>query len=300
MKRSALVVLGIWFTQLVCAQQVDLEAIVRSVTEGKRATVGVAVVTDAGEVQVVNDTVRFPLMSVFKYHIALAVLHRLDERKLPLETELFVRPDDLQPHTYSPLRDKYPDGNFKLSIADLLRYSVSLSDNNACDILLDYLGGPAVVDAYIRTLGFDRFSISATEQMMGAKIENEYLNWAAPSSVAQLLKLFFHRPLFAPAYKSFLEQTLIETSTGMNKLRAGLPGEVTLGHKTGSSSRTQEGMRVADNDVGFVRLPDGRQYYIAAFVMNSLEDDQTNAAMIAEISRKVYEAMKLTVQIYTL
>lgn len=292
MKRVLFIALSAWFVQLACAQQFSLESIVKSVTDGKKATVGVAVITDEGNVQAVNDTVRFPLMSVFKFHGALAVLHQLDQQQLPLETELLIGKDDLLPKTYSPLRDKYPNGNIKMSIADLLRYSISLSDNNACDILLKYVGGPEVVDAYVKKLGVDGFSISATEQIMNGKVGNEQLNWTVPSSAAQVLKVFFDRPLFASPYKNFLEQIMIETSTGLNKLRAGLPTDVILGHKTGSSLRTQEGVRLADNDAGFVRFPNGKQYYIAVFVMNSLEDDATNAAMVADISRKVYDAMK--------
>ena len=37
------------------------------------------------------------------------------------------------------------------------------------------------------------------------------------------------------------------------------------------------------------RLPDGRSYSIAVFVMDSREDDRTNAAVIARISRLVYD-----------
>lgn len=300
MKRCLFIALGVWFVQMSCAQQFDLETIVKSVTDGKKATVGVAVSTDDGKVQAVNDAVHFPLMSVFKFHGALAVLHELDRKQLPLETELLISKDDLTPNTYSPLRDKYPNGNFKMSIADLLKYSISLSDNNACDILLNYVGGPAVVDAYVKRLDVDGFSITATERLMNGKVGNEKLNWTVPSSTVRVLKAFFDRSLFASKYKRFLEQIMIETSTGMNKLRAGLPDDVVLGHKTGSSMRTEAGVRIADNDAGFVRLPDGRQYYIAVFVMNSLEDDATNAAMIAEISRKVYEAMKTHMPVSTL
>ena len=90
-------------------------------------------------------------------------------------------------------------------------------------------------------------------------------------------------------YKEFLQETLIETSTGNDKLKAGLPEDAVLGHKTGSSGRNKEGIKAGDNDMGFVRLPDGRQYSIAVFVSDSKEDDKTNAAIIAGISRKVYE-----------
>ena len=46
-------------------------------------------------------------------------------------------------------------------------------------------------------------------------------------------------------------------------------------------------MKTADNDA-FVILPDGRKYYIAAFVMDSYETDEDNANIIARISRMVY------------
>ena len=49
-------------------------------------------------------------------------------------------------------------------------------------------------------------------------------------------------------------------------------------------------MKTADNDAGLVILPDGRKYYIAAFVMDSYETDEDNANIIARISRMVYDA----------
>jgi beta-lactamase class A len=48
-------------------------------------------------------------------------------------------------------------------------------------------------------------------------------------------------------------------------------------------------LKAGDNDMGFVRLPDGSRYSIAVFVKDSKEDDKTNAALIAAISQKVYE-----------
>ena len=82
---------------------------------------------------------------------------------------------------------------------------------------------------------------------------------------------------------------MMETVTGKDKLKAGLPPAIVLGHKTGSSDRDESGLKAGDNDMGFVRLPDGSRYSIAVFVKDSKEDDKTNAALIAAISQKVYE-----------
>ena len=64
---------------------------------------------------------------------------------------------------------------------------------------------------------------------------------------------------------------------------------VTLGHKTGTSDRDALGRAIGTNDVGFVLLPDGRRYVIAVFVKDSHESDEANEALIADISRIVYE-----------
>ena len=63
-----------------------------------------------------------------------------------------------------------------------------------------------------------------------------------------------------------------------------------MAHKTGSSDRTPQGIKIADNDIGIGFLPDGRSYIITVFIADSGLDDKANAALTAEISRIVYEA----------
>ena len=94
--------------------------------------------------------------------------------------------------------------------------------------------------------------------------------------------------MFDKNQKFFLERAMADASTGKDKLKAGLPDDVLLGHKTGSSDRNEYGIKVADNDMGFVVLPNGQYYTIAVFVMNSQETDKTNARLIADISKVVY------------
>lgn len=257
--------------------------------QGKKARVGVAVIFD-GDTFTYNNQCHYPLMSVFKFHQALAVLDYLDKKQLPLDTEIWIRKTDLLPDTYSPLRKERPEGEFRMSVGELLRYSVSLSDNNACDILFRFIGGTDVVDKYVRTLGIEDFKIEATEEKMHKALEFQYINWTTPLAAVRLMEKFRTEALFHhPVYKEFLEKLMVETVTGRDKLKAGLPQGVVLGHKTGSSDRDKSGLKLGDNDLGFVCLPDGRRYSIAVFVMDSKEDDKTNAFLISEISRKVYE-----------
>lgn len=185
------------------------------------------------------------------------------------------------------MREAYPKGGL-FSMSELLQYSVSQSDNNACDILFRSVEGTEAVHNYVTSLGLTDFTILATEAKMHEKTENQYLNWTTPFSAVQLLELFLQKELFGSEYKAFLEKLMVETVTGPDKIKGLLPANVVVGHKTGSSSRDEAGMKIADNDLAFVRLPDGKNYSIAVFVMNSMEDDTTNAAIIAEVSKAVY------------
>lgn len=83
-------------------------------------------------------------------------------------------------------------------------------------------------------------------------------------------------------------ELLEQTTTGQDKLRAGLPAGIRLGHKTGHTDRTAEGIRIAENDAGYVRLPDGGTCCIVVFVAESRENDAVNTALAAEISAAAY------------
>lgn len=256
----------------------------------QRATVGVAVLTDDGTRIAHNADMPLPLLSIFKFHVALAVLDRMDREGTGLDGILRVEASRLRPGTYSPLRDRFPDRDIDLSLGDLLRYSVSQSDNNACDILIDYAGGIGRVNDYIARIGAGECALSQTEAAM-QRIGNQRLNRSSPAAVARLMKKTMETPPFDVRYRDFLWQIMRETVTGADKLKGRLPPDVIVGHKTGSSDRTPDGTKIADNDAGFVVLPDGRTYYIAVFVTESQQSDRTNAALIARISRIVYDAM---------
>lgn len=266
-----------------------LERDIRVVADGVRATVGVAVVFGDGDTLVVNNAHRYPTMSVYKFHQALALLDSLDRAGLPLTTRIPVLRSDLLSDTWSPLRDARPEGGYELTVAELLDYSVAQSDNNVCDLLFRFLGGPKTVNRYVARLGVGRTAIVADEETMHRRPDNQYLNWTTPLAAVRLLERFRRGELLSAEYGDFLLETMFGTMTGPDKLRGLLPADVAVAHKTGSAFRDAQGVMVADNDIGIVRLPDGRSYSIAVFVMDSREDDRTNAAVIARISRLVYD-----------
>lgn len=275
---------------LLCAQNRNLEAQLRQAIEGKKAEIGIAVIIDGKDTVTVNNDIHYPLMSVFKFHQALALADFMGRQKQPLNTRLAISKCDLKPDTYSPLRDKYPGGGIEMSVAELLEYTLQLSDNNACDILFRYQGGTEAVDNYIHSLGITDCAITATEDEMHQDISRCYQNWSTPLAAAELLELFRKKTLFEDEYKEFIYQTMVQCETGKDRLVAPLLNKgITIGHKTGTGDRNAKGQQIGCNDIGFVLLPDGHSYSIAVFVKDSEESDSENSKIIAEISRIVYE-----------
>ena len=259
----------------------DLSERIDSILAGKRMTVGVAAEWGGGSF-VHNDSLCFPLMSVFKTHVAMAVAARMKTDGFGPDSVVHIAKSRLLPGTYSPLRQKYPDRDVDITISELLRYSVAESDNNACDVLIDIAGGADYVDMYIRSLGITGFSISETEASMHEAPASCRNNWSRPSSMLGVLK-----KIFEPGDNPFglLREIMKGTVTGADKIRAGVPGGVPVAHKTGSSGRS-DGVKTADNDAGVVFLPQGR-CYVVVFIMDSAETDAENAATIAAITREI-------------
>ena len=299
MKRTSGIILSLllFLSLSLPAQERDrteLEQALRTLVERKRAETGIAVILNGTDTVTVNDAGRYPMMSVFKFHQALAVADFLDRNGLPLSTPLPIRESDLLPDTYSPLRDAYPQGGIEMSIGELLVYTLQLSDNNACDLLFRYIGGPTAADRYIRTLGIEGFAVEATEEEMHRDLTACYRNWSHPLDAARLLEMLITRPLFRDAS---LQEFIIRTMTGCNTGPERLPKPLAatgavIGHKTGSGDRNSTGALIGTNDIGFVQLPDGQHYTIAVFVKDSQESLQETERIIAEASDIDYRYME--------
>jgi len=265
----------------------DVRRVVRAADPD--AEVGVAVVREGRVVVSYHGKRMLPVLSTFKFPLALAVLSAMDEQGISLSSPCDVAASDLWP-TWSPLRERYPEGA-TIRMADLLRYAVSHSDNCASDRLLREAGGIGAVRRYAVAAVGEGFDFSATERRMTQDVEAQRLNRATPEAMALLMDRFGRGELVSRVYGDFLWRLLIGATTGPDKLKAGLPEGTVLGHKTGSSDRDASGLKIADNDLGYVVLPDGGGYSICVFVTATKLSERESAALIARISQIVWRHM---------
>lgn len=247
--------------------------------------VGVAMtLLETGESVELLEDQKFPMQSVYKFPIGMAVLQQVDQGQLRLDQKVAVtKADYVRQGQHSPIRDKYPEGT-TLTVRELLRYTVSESDGSGCDVLLRLLGGAKVVMAYLATLGIQDINVLNTEKEIGQKDSVQYDNWAKPAAAVALLQRFQQgKGLSVPSQK-LLRHLMTETQTGLNRIKGLLPANTPVAHKTGSSG-TVDGLAAATNDVGIVSLPNGQHLAIAVFVSDAKVDLKAREAVIAKIAR---------------
>ncbi len=262
---------------------------IQNIIKNKDLTLGLAVKKDDKILFEINGNQEFPLLSVFKFHITLAVLNYIDKNNIPLDQTIKISKDFVKTNTYSPLREKYGVVDLELTLQELIEYTMIYSDNNTCDILIDFVGGVDKVNNYIKSLGIKNCNITLNEDEMHKDFKNQYLNTSTPIEIVNLLDIFYHKDLFLNKYKEFLINTMIATKTGNKKIRYLLPKNIKVGDKTGSSDRLKNNIKIADNDSGFIVLPNGEVYFLSIFIYNSKESDEENVRIIAEISKAIYD-----------
>ncbi len=276
------------FAQSKAALRQKLEQIVAT----KKAVVGVSIVGSNGKDKIsVNGEKRFPMQSVFKFHIGLKMLSEIDKGNFSLDQKVEIKKSDLLPGLYSPIRDEYPNGT-TLTIAEILEYTVSASDNVGCEVLLRMLGGASAVENYFVKKKFKDIAIKFNEEQQQANWDLQFQNWTTPNAANKVLESFYDNKKKMLSQKSydFIWKVMRETETGENRLKGQLPAGTVVAHKTGSSgvNKTTK-ITAAVNDMGIVFLPSGKHFFISVFVTDSKEDAATNEKIIADIAKASWD-----------
>jgi beta-lactamase class A len=288
------------------------------------ATLGMGLMNlESGQSYLFNSDHRFPLQSVFKLPLGAAVLAEADAGRLSLDEPFDLKAEDLSA-PLSPIGAAWPARKV-YSARELLEAAVSGSDNTAADVLLKRIGGPGALTAWlaqkhVTDLRVDRYEREIQPATCGmASFRPDWRTPAAfaaaraavpeparlaalraymadprdtatPQAMLQFLQALDREELISPASTQLLTRLMAATTRGNGRLRAGLPKDVFLAHRPGTST-VEGGLSAATNDVGIFTLPDRRSYAIAVFLTGSTLDDAGRDDVIARVGRAALEAV---------
>jgi beta-lactamase class A len=251
-----------------------------------------AMILETGEtVAALNPRDHFPMQSVYKLPISMAVMKQVDGGRLKLEQKVAVtKIDFVRTGQHSPIRDRNPNGA-EITVNELIRFAIVESDGTASDVLMKLAGGPQAVQAYLNDLSVSDLSVLNTEKEIGQDWQVQYRNFSTPDAAVALLRALHEKRGLSESSQGLILKYMVESTPGAKRLKGLLPAGTIVAHKTGTSG-TEKGITAATNDIGIITLPNGNHLAIAVFVSDSPTDEATREGVIAKIAKLVVDSQR--------
>ncbi len=269
----------------------SLDAQVYALADGSSGRIGVAAIDLATgrTVAVLGDT-PFPMASTSKIAIASTFLDQVDQGRLSLSASypLMV---PVKSKKYSTMVAPVRAGNL-MTGQQLIERSLIHSDNMATDALLAAVGGPPAVNRWLRATGNTGLHLDRDIATL-VRDDGEYdparvidsRDSTTPMAMAALLSGLYQGRWLSAGSRSFLMATMEQCVTGKRRMRAQLPGDVVVAHKTGTLANTS-------SDVGLIQTGNGHVYAVAIYVTGQ-GGHAGRDAKIASITRALYDGYQV-------
>lgn len=261
--------------------KIDLEQIALRA----KADVGISIIrSDPSTPLEINGDKAYPLLSTFKFPIALTVLKKVEKGELSLSQEVFVKKEELLENTWSPFKNKYSKGDISITLEEALRWMIVDSDNNITDILLRLIGGTIEVEKFLNS---KEFTIKNNEEDMHVDWDSQFINQASPNAFSKLLKQFSEGKILNSKNTEWLFQSMINSSTGTKRIKGKLE-DIKIAHRPGTSFTNELGITGAVNSVGIIELPNKDRIYISVFIHNTPVEFKRAEEVIADLAKACY------------
>lgn len=269
-------------TALFAAPSGDLPEKLAAIEAKSKGRLGVAVLLPSGKKLAHRGDERFPMCSTFKFLAASLVLKRVDGGKEHLDRAISYTKSDLV--EYSPETEKHAGGS--MTVAELSKAALTLSDNTAANLLLNSFGGPPAVTAFVRSIGDKVTRLDRTETTLNEGTPGDPRDTTAPNAMLENLHKILMGNVLKTDSRRQLTDWMLANMTGKAKFLAGLPTGWRVADKTGS------GGHGSNNDIGALYPPAGVPILITSYLTEtSLTTDEKNA-IHADVARAVLASVR--------
>ncbi|MEO9529329.1 class A beta-lactamase [Roseibium sp.] len=248
---------------------------VEDISSRLSARVGVAVIdTQTGSRWSHKGDERFPTNSTFKAFLCAALLDAGAKGTAAPERRVTIRRGDIV--SYSPVTEKRIDGA-PVSLRDLCEITVTISDNAAANLVLEEIGGPQGLTAYLRGIGDDVTRVDRWEPDSNSGIPGDERDTTSPNAAADTLRKLVLEKTLPDEARQTLSNWLVGNKVGNATLRAGLPDGWRIADKTGA------GANGSRNNIAVI-WPAGRKpVVIAIYITQTTASFEQRNKAIAEL-----------------
>lgn len=266
----------------------NFEAQLYNAADGSNGRIGVAVIDlKTGRTSAVLGDTPFPMASTSKVAVAATYLDGVEKGKWSLDDK-FPLMIPVKSARFSGSKAPVRAGEM-MTARRLIELALIYSSNPATDALLAAVGGPQAVNRWIKTTGIEGMRIDRDIATL-VRDDGEFdpartvdlRDSATPVAMAQLLSGLFQGKWLNQQSRTFLLGTMERCQTGKRRMRALLPSDARIAHKTGTLNNTA-------SDVGIIQAPDGHAYAVAIYVTGQ-GGKPNRDARIASIARTIYQA----------
>ena len=221
---------------------------------------------------------RFPMCSTFKVLASALVLHRVDSGSERLDRRIAFASSDVV--AYSPAT-KPRAGSEGMTVAEICRAAMTLSDNTAANLLLASFGGPPALTAFVRSLGDPVTRLDRIETDLNEAAPGDPRDTTTPAAMLKTLRNLVLGNVLASASRTRLSKWLTENKTGDTRLRAGFPRGWVIGDKTGS------GENGTANDIAVIWPPRRAPVLVTAYLTQAPGTAEDRNTVLANVGRAI-------------
>lgn len=239
----------------------------------------VAIDTGSGATVTHRAGERFAFASAAKVFIAATVLD--DARSGDLDAVVPIEQRDLL--SYAPVTSQHVGSG--MTVRALLDAMLRSSDNTAANLLVARVGGPSVVQQWLRGIGDQVTQVVRVEPDLNEATPGDERDTTTPAQFAADLRTVLLGDALRPADRKMLVETMAGTTTGAATIRAGVPTGWSVADKTGTGSY---GVR---NDIGIVTPPGRAPIVLVVMTSRSRADAKPVDALVAAATKVTVAAL---------
>ncbi|WP_196220578.1 class A beta-lactamase [Roseibium denhamense] len=265
--------------------QAALENKLIALEKRENAKIGVALLdAETGHRFSYRGSDRFALNSTFKAFACSALLARSETGQILMEDTRSIREQDLVP--WSPVTENRT-GTDSITLFEACEATMVYSDNTAANVVLDALGGPAALTAFMRSAGDTETRLDRIEPEMNVVPDGSLQDTTTPEAAAASLQTFVMGDVLNAKSKAQLVEWLTANTTAKNMLRKHLPAGWSIGDRSGAS-------RDRKRSVIAVIYPPNRLPLFAAVYLQLQQPAKISKrdAIIAEFAETLFDSLE--------